>query len=49
VQRAQYEADKAERRYRAVDPDNRLVARGLEAQWEQSLRVLDAYFGERDR
>ena len=41
VQRAQYEAEKAERRYRAVDPDNRLVARGLEAHWEQSLRALE--------
>lgn len=41
VQRAQYEADKAERRYRAVDPDNRLVARGLEAHWEQCLRTLE--------
>jgi DNA invertase Pin-like site-specific DNA recombinase len=41
VQRAQYEADKAERRYHAVDPDNRLVARGLEAHWEQCLRTLE--------
>lgn len=41
VQRAQYEVGKAERRYRAVDPDNRLVARGLEAHWEQSLRALE--------
>jgi sugar-specific transcriptional regulator TrmB len=40
VQRAQYDADKAERRYRAVDPDNRLVASGLEAHWEQCLRAL---------
>lgn len=40
VERARYEAELAERRYRAVDPDNRLVARGLEAQWEQSLRAL---------
>lgn len=40
VQRAQYETDKAERRYRTVDPDNRLVARGLEAHWEQCLRAL---------
>ncbi|HME20977.1 MAG TPA: hypothetical protein VKI44_06390 [Acetobacteraceae bacterium] len=31
VERASYEAQRAERRYRAVDPDNRLVARGLEA------------------
>jgi hypothetical protein len=31
---------RAGRRYRAVDPDNRLVARGLEAEWEQALREL---------
>ena len=30
VERASYAASLAERRYRAVDPDNRLVARGLE-------------------
>ena len=30
VEQARYEARHAERRYRAVDPDNRLVARGLE-------------------
>jgi DNA invertase Pin-like site-specific DNA recombinase len=42
VERAEYEAQRAERRYRAVDPDNRLVARGLEAEWEQSLRQLEA-------
>ena len=41
VERANYEVQRAERRYRAVDPDNRLVARGLEAQWEQCLRTLD--------
>ena len=41
VERASYEAQRAERRYRAVDPDNRLVARGLEAEWESSLRELD--------
>ena len=40
VERARYDASKAERRYLAVDPDNRLVARGLEADWEQALRVL---------
>jgi hypothetical protein len=42
VERAEYEAQRAERRYRAVDPENRLVARGLEAEWEQSLRQLEA-------
>lgn len=41
VERAQYAAQRAERRYRAVDPENRLVARGLEVQWEQQLRELD--------
>ena len=38
VERARYAADRAERRYRAVEPENRLVARGLEAEWEQRLR-----------
>jgi predicted DNA-binding transcriptional regulator AlpA/sugar-specific transcriptional regulator TrmB len=41
VERAIYEAQRAERRYRAIDPDNRLVARGLEAEWEKSLRELE--------
>ncbi|MGB7990758.1 MAG: recombinase family protein [Candidatus Methylophosphatis roskildensis] len=41
VERADYEVQRAERRYRAVDPDNRLVARGLETQWEQCLRNLE--------
>lgn len=40
VERRRYEASLAERRYQTVDPDNRLVARGLEAQWEQRLREL---------
>ena len=42
LERARYEAQRAERRYRAVDPDNRLVARGLEAEWEKSLAALGA-------
>ena len=42
VERASYEASRAERRYRAVDPDNRLVARGLEREWEESLGALQA-------
>jgi DNA invertase Pin-like site-specific DNA recombinase len=40
VEQARYNAARAERRYRAVDPDNRLVARGLETEWEQALREL---------
>src|SRR5207247_1140188 len=41
VERASYAASLAERRYRAVDPDNRLVARGLERAWEESLAALE--------
>ena len=41
AERAAYEAKRAERRYRAVDPDNRLVARGLEREWEQRLADLE--------
>jgi DNA invertase Pin-like site-specific DNA recombinase len=42
LERARYAAQCAERRYRAVDPENRLVARGLEAEWERSLGALAA-------
>lgn len=38
LERAQYEAYQTERCYRAVDPENRLVARTLEQQWEERLR-----------
>jgi DNA invertase Pin-like site-specific DNA recombinase len=40
VQRAQQEADLARRRYLQVDPDNRLVADQLEADWNGKLRGL---------
>jgi DNA invertase Pin-like site-specific DNA recombinase len=49
LQRAQYEIDIAERRYRAVDPDNRMVAASLERQWEQSLRDKREIQDEYDR
>lgn len=42
VERIRYEAQQAERRYRAVEPENRLVARGLETEWEKRLRDLAA-------
>jgi DNA invertase Pin-like site-specific DNA recombinase len=42
VERARYEAERAERRYRTVEPENRLVARGLESEWENRLRDLAA-------
>lgn len=37
LERAAYEAARARRQYDAVDPENRLVARELERQWEQKL------------
>lgn len=40
VERARYEAERAERQYRTVEPENRLVARGLETEWEKRLRDL---------
>ena len=40
VEQARYEAGRAERRYRAVDPENRLVARGLETEWNTALQAL---------
>src|SRR5436190_811223 len=33
VERARYDADRAERAFHAVEPENRLVARSLEARW----------------
>jgi hypothetical protein len=41
IERAQYEADLAGRRYRAVDPDNRLVARSLEREWNEKLLEVE--------
>jgi DNA invertase Pin-like site-specific DNA recombinase len=40
VERARYEANLAQRRYLQVDPDNRLVADALEADWNSKLRAL---------
>lgn len=41
LQRMQYEADLAQRRYEEVDPSNRLVAATLEKRWNESLTALD--------
>ena len=49
VERAQYEADLARRRYMRVDPDNRLVADSLEAEWNSKLRTLTETQQERER
>jgi DNA invertase Pin-like site-specific DNA recombinase len=40
VERARYEADIARNRYMQVDPNNRLAADELEADWNAKLRVL---------
>ncbi len=39
LERARYTAERAERQYHAVEPENRLVARTLETAWEKQLRA----------
>jgi DNA invertase Pin-like site-specific DNA recombinase len=41
VERARYEAERARRQFDACEPENRLVARTLEATWERKLRELE--------
>lgn len=41
LEQVAYEARKAERRYKAVDPDNRVVARTLEREWEARLHEVE--------
>jgi DNA invertase Pin-like site-specific DNA recombinase len=40
VERARYDAELARRRYMQVDPEHRLVADELEAEWNRRLRAL---------
>ncbi|MER9825710.1 recombinase family protein [Mesorhizobium sp. M0115] len=49
VERAQIEADLAQRRFMLVDPDNRLVADTLEGEWNEKLRILAKAREERER
>jgi DNA invertase Pin-like site-specific DNA recombinase len=42
VERARYDAEVAHRRFLRVDPENRLVADVLEAEWNDRLRALAA-------
>jgi hypothetical protein len=49
LERARYEAGRAERQYQAVDPENRLVARTLERRWEEALRERRHLEDEYDR
>lgn len=46
---ADYEAHCAERRYRAVEPENRLVARTLEREWEAALAARTELAREHER
>ena len=48
LQRAQYEADLAQRRYEQVDPHNRLVAASLEGRWNAALMQVDEVRRQRD-
>jgi hypothetical protein len=41
IERAQYEAKRAERQYDACDPDNRIVARTLETRWNEKLAEVE--------
>jgi DNA invertase Pin-like site-specific DNA recombinase len=49
LERAAQEAQRAERQYHAVEPENRLVARSLEKRWEEALRAQQALQEEYDR
>ena len=40
LERAQYEVEVARRRYQQVEPENRLVVRTLEREWEERLETL---------
>ena len=40
-ERAAFETERARRQYDAVEPENRLVARSLEAIWEERLRAAE--------
>src|SRR5262249_53354785 len=41
IERARYEATRAQRQYDSVEPENRLVARNLERHWEAKLRAVE--------
>jgi DNA invertase Pin-like site-specific DNA recombinase len=41
LERTRYEVELARRRYVAVEPENRLVARSLERDWNEQLTALD--------
>lgn len=42
IERAEYEAQRAQRQFNAVEPENRIVARELERRWNAQLAEVDA-------
>jgi DNA invertase Pin-like site-specific DNA recombinase len=48
-ERARYDAELSRRRYMKVDPENRLVADTLEADWNEKLRILHQMQQEHDQ
>ena len=49
LERGRYEAELGRRRYLKVDPNNRLVADSLEADWNAKLRALDTLQQEHEQ
>lgn len=49
LERARYDGELARRRYLQVDPDHRLVADALEADWNTRLRQLETLQREQER
>lgn len=49
LERARIDADRAFRQYNAVEPENRLVGRTLEKQWEAALAAEEALGVEHER
>jgi DNA invertase Pin-like site-specific DNA recombinase len=49
IERTRYEAELARRRYMTVDPDNRLVAGALEAEWNEKLRLYNGAVEDYER
>ena len=42
LERCRYAAERAQRQYQVVEPENRLVGRELERQWEHAIQELEA-------
>lgn len=49
LERAEHDAERAFRQYNAVEPENRLVARTLERQWEAALQTVRTLQEDYDR